>query len=92
MTWAPSRVGGRQSPQCGLGDLDVISGGVRPGVAFPEEHRDGFAGATGAVVNPRSDRVVTETTLESRCCQSFSLCAVIRVASRSMISGSLAVA
>jgi len=48
------------------GDGDVIGGGVRPGVARPEQHRERLTRAVGAVVGERPQRVVTEAALERR--------------------------
>jgi hypothetical protein len=77
--------------QRGLGDLDVIGGGVATGVALAEDHRDGFTGAALAVVDPRPDRVVPNPRLKVAAASSFAECTVIRVASRSTISGAFTV-
>ena len=59
-SWPPTRGGGRQLGQCGFGDVDVIDRGIRSGVAFAEDHRDGFPGATITVIDPGADRVMIQ--------------------------------
>ena len=74
-------------------DRDVVGGGVRPGVARPQQHRQRLPGAVpgapwstnahnGWSPNPR---------LNVGAARSFSECAVTRVASRSMTSGAAGV-
>lgn len=42
---------------------DVVGGGVRPGVAGPEQHRERLAGAGRAVIGEHPQRVVAEPAL-----------------------------
>ena len=83
----PGPVAGQLRSAC-ADDGDVVGGGVRAGVARPQQHRQRLPGPVGAVVDERAQRVEPEPALERRrrAC-SFSECAVTRVASMSMTSG-----
>ena len=54
--------------QCLADDLDVVGGGVRPGVAGAQhDHRALTAPVAGSVVDPGGQGVVAEPLLEGRC-------------------------
>ena len=55
-----------QLTQGGADDGDVVGGGVRPGVAGPQQHPDRLPGALAAVVDERGQRMMAEPALERR--------------------------
>jgi hypothetical protein len=66
-----------------VGTLFVVGGGVGSGVTGPQHHCGRFAGAVGAVVDEREQRVETKPFLNVGAAFSLSECASSRLASRS---------
>lgn len=76
----------------GLDRRDVIDSGVRPGVALTQQIRQRLTRASLPVISERLQRVEPEPLLNVGAACSFSLWAVISVASRSMTNGRSALA